>query len=294
MSADPEKRLIEANSLTHHVLVWNTAVPGDATVVLLHGFLDLAWSFTRLAQTLAQHYRVVAPDWRGHGDSGWVGGGGYYYFMDYAADLARLLPALAHGRVYLVGHSLGGMVATCYAGAYPDRVQRLALLEGTGPPAGDPEQAPERLRLHVDTVDAVRAAPAKPLASIAAAAQRLLQRHPRLEPQWAQTLAEQATRPAPEGPPGSRVWKFDPLHRTRTPLPFSLPAFAAFARRIHCPVLLVDGALTEFAWARDRERQALYAQRTVATVPGAGHMLHLDQPQAVAELLLRFFAAPAT
>lgn len=283
------ERTIEANGLTHHVLVWNEGARPKVTVVLLHGFLDLSWSFERLATRLATRYHVVAPDFRGHGDSDRVGAGGYYYFPDYTADLARLLPQVAHERVNLVGHSMGGTVATHYAGAYPDKVARLALLEGIGPPAGDPDQAPQRLLQHIQTVDEARARAPRPLPSIDAAAERLRKAHSRLDAGWARLLAERATRPAPDGLPGSRLWKFDRLHRARSPLIFHASQFAAFARRIRCPVLLVNGAESTLRVTRDPERQALYTNRRVVTLPDAGHMLHLDRPDELAQLLLDFF-----
>lgn len=286
------ERNIEANGLTHHVLVWNERARNKGTVVLLHGFLDLSWSFERLATRLAARYHVVAPDFRGHGDSGRVGAGGYYYFPDYTADLARLLPQVARERVNLVGHSMGGMVATHYTGAFPDKVARLVLLEGIGPPTGDAEQAPEQLLQHIQTVDEARARALRPLPSIDAATERLRKTHPRLDARWARLLAERATHPAPDGPPGSRLWKFDPLHRTRSPLIFQASQFAVFARRIRCPVLLVNGAESELYFVRDPERQAFYANRRVATLPDAGHMLHLDRPDELAQLLLDFFNEP--
>src|SRR5690606_24124500 len=218
------------------------------------GFLELAWSFERVAQRLAPRYHVLAPDFRGHGDSGWVGAGGYYYFPAYTADLARLLPRLTRARTFLVGHSMGGTVATYYAGTFPERVHKLALLEGIGPPGTSPEDAPARLLEHVRTVDAVRAKALRPLPSLAAAAERLRRAYPGLDPAWSERLAAKATRPAPDGPPGSRLWKHDPLHRTRSPLLFSEAQFAAFCRRIACPVLIVDGADSDVRFAHDPER----------------------------------------
>ncbi len=284
----PRERTIEANGLSHHVLEWNIAA-SDTTVVLLHGFLDLAWSFERVAVKLASHFHVLAPDFRGHGDSGWVGVGGYYYFPDYTADLARLLPPLTRARVFLVGHSMGGTVATYYTGTFPERVHKLALLEGIGPPASEPERAPERMLAHIQTVDEARAKQPRPLPSLAAAAERLCHVHPRLNRDWAQTLAQRATRPAPDGAPAGRLWKYDPLHRTRSPLLFDVAQYEAFVRRIQCPVLLVTGAESEMKFFRDPSRQALYPNPRVETLAGAGHMLQLDQPYALADMLLDFF-----
>lgn len=287
---EPRTQTIEANGLRHNVLEWDIA-GSDTTVVLLHGFLDLAWSFERVALKLAPHYHVVAPDFRGHGDTEWIGAGGYYYFPDYTADLARLLPRVTRSRVYLVGHSMGGTVATYYAGTVPERVHKLALLEGIGPPESKPEEAPERMLKHVQTVDEVRAKTLKPLAGLAAATDRLRKLYPRLDPAWAERLAEKSTRPAPDGPPGSRIWKHDPLHRTRTPLLFNLAHYKAFIARIRCPVLLVNGGDSDLSFLHDQARQQLYPNPQVKTLPGAGHMMQLDQPEPLADMLREFFAA---
>ena len=286
---EPIARTIEANGLRHNVLEWDIA-GADTTVVLLHGFLDLAWSFEHVALKLAPRYHVIAPDLRGHGDTDWVGAGGYYYFPDYTADLARVLPALVRKRVYLVGHSMGGVVATQYTGTFPERVQKLALLEGTGPPGGNLADAPARMLKHIETVDEARARGIRPLDSLAAATERLRQIYQRLEPAWAARLAEKATRPAPDGPPGGRIWKHDPLHRTRSPLIFLLPLFEAFIKRIACPVLLVNAAESKFTFLHDPERQALFPNARVRTLADAGHMMQLDQPEALADMLLEFFA----
>jgi len=285
---NPIERTIEANNLRHHVLEWNPDATSEASVVILHGFLDLAWSFERVAVKLAEHYHVIAPDFRGHGDSGHVGHGGYYYFPDYMADLARLLPKLTQKKLYVAGHSMGGVVASYFAGAFPEQVARLALLEGIGPPAARPQDAPDKLLAHIRTVDEVRARPLTPLPSIEAARQRLLRAHPKLDPEWAGILAERSTKPAPDGPAESRIWKFDPLHKTRSPLVFEVAQFAAFIGRIQCPVLMVDGAQSELTFAQDPERKVLYPNHVVETI-ATGHMMHLERPQELAVLLLKFF-----
>jgi pimeloyl-ACP methyl ester carboxylesterase len=287
--SQPREHIVEANGLRHHVLEWGVA-HADTTVVLLHGFLDLAWSFERVALKLAPTYHVIAPDFRGHGDTEWIGRGGYYYFPDYTADLARLLPAFTRARVFLVGHSMGGTVATYYTGSFPERVHKLALLEGIGLPETPAEEAPERMLKHLETVDEVRAKKPRPVESLAAAAARLRQIYPKLDPQWTERLADKATRPAPDGPSGSRVWKHDPLHRTRSPLLFNEAQFAAFARRIRCPTLLVNAAESDFKILHDPQRQKLYPNAQLRTLSGAGHMMQLDQPDALSDMLLEFFA----
>jgi alpha-beta hydrolase superfamily lysophospholipase len=109
----PRDRVAVANRLRHHLLEWGDA---GAVVLLLHGFLEHAHVWDWVAPRLAEAgYHAFALDWRGHGDSAWVGAGGYYHFADYVADLGGLVRALG-GRAALVAHSMGGNAAVLYAG----------------------------------------------------------------------------------------------------------------------------------------------------------------------------------
>src|SRR5262245_7125425 len=118
------RRVPLGTGLTHHVLEWGADDPSrDHTVILLHGFLDIAWGWVAVAEPgLAARFHVVAPDLRGHGDSDRVGAGGYYHFPDYLADLHELVAKLGRARVSLVGHSMGGGIAAYYAGSFPERI----------------------------------------------------------------------------------------------------------------------------------------------------------------------------
>ena len=101
---EPRSRHVVANRLRHHLLEWGGNGPA---VLLLHGFLENAHVWDLVAPPLAAGgYHVYALDWRGHGDSDWIGPGGYYHFADYTADLAFLVPQLAE-RVALIAHSMG-------------------------------------------------------------------------------------------------------------------------------------------------------------------------------------------
>ena len=90
-----ERRLL-ANRLSHHVIEWRPPGQSLGTVVLCHGYLDMAWSWRWVAEACAEKgYAVAAFDWRGHGETDWIGAGGYYHFPDYVLDLAELLPQLS-------------------------------------------------------------------------------------------------------------------------------------------------------------------------------------------------------
>jgi pimeloyl-ACP methyl ester carboxylesterase len=278
------KFLTLATGLTGHALEWDA--PGDTTFVLVHGFLDNAYGWHEVAPLLGAH--AIAVDVRGHGDSGWVGPGGYYYYMDYVADLDDAIRQLARERVIVVGHSMGGGVAAYWAGARPERASAVALLEGLGPPDEAGIDAAPRAARWIDGWREARRT-FKPMTSIEIAAQRLRKHDPLLGEALALRLAEHGTRPHPDG---GLVWKHDPLHLTQGPYPFRRDHAASFWRRIACPVMVVDGADSQLNLP-EAERAARRAELRNArhvVVPGAGHMMMRHQPAAIAALLVELAA----
>ena len=109
---------------------------GGAPVVLLHGSGPgvTAWANWRLVlPPLAERFRVIAPDARGHGRSAHVGAGGYYHFPDYVSDLDGLVTELGLHAPTVVGHSMGGTVSCWFAAARPSAAAvRVRLRRGTG------------------------------------------------------------------------------------------------------------------------------------------------------------------
>ncbi len=262
--------------------------PDGPPVVLLHGFLDQGMSFAPIARRLAHRHRVIVPDHRGHGDSGHVGPGGYYHFPDYVLDLDALWRAAGLDRAALVGHSMGGSIASYFAGAFPERVSRLVLLEGLGPTASPAEGAPDRVRRWVEeVVRRDRHAPPG-VADLPGVARRLKKLSPHMDDALALELAPHASAP---GADDLFRWKFDPLHRTTAPMPFDPDRFAHFLRRVQCPALVVWGELTPLKPADADTRAAQLPDARVVTVPGAAHNLHHEQPERVAALLDDFLAA---
>lgn len=278
-----ESRVI-ANGLGHHVIEWAPNGPApDATVLCLHGFLDVGWSFRQVAERLvARGHRVVAFDWRGHGESDWIGAGGYYHFMDYVADLADLVEILVPGPLHLVGHSMGGTVASLYAGAFPDRVDRLVLLEGLGPPAPR-EEPPARTAAWVEAVRRVRERPPRVFPSLEAALERMRVQNPELPDDLGMELAARSTRRVA----GGYVWSFDPLHRTRGPYPFRVEHFVAHLRAIAAPTLCIEGE-TGMRTEDQETRQAALPRAKRIVLPGVGHMMHLFAPDPVSEAIDAF------
>jgi len=284
----PRHREVFANDLRHHLLEWDGG--GQTTVLCLHGFLDLSWGFAFVAPSLAAAgYHVIAPDFRGHGDSEHVGAGGYYYFMDYVHDVADLVDQVARDRLALVGHSMGGSVAALYAGAFPDRPRKLVAMESIHVPEVHDEDLPRRAADWIHGVRRARLRGPRPLQSIEACVERIRRFDPLCPPEVALFLAERGTLPVP----GGRAFKHDPVHVTRGPYPYRLAQAKAFWRAIRCPVLLLEGEDSEMPPPPDMdERAASFRDARRRAIPGVGHMMMRHRPDAVAEALLEFLSAP--
>lgn len=260
-----------------------------APVLALHGWLDNAASFEPLAPLL-EGARVVALDLAGHGHSDHRPPGPWYHLVDYVADVVGAADALGWGRFSLLGHSLGGAVATLIAGALPERVERLALVEALGPIADDPAAAPSRLAhalaragqggrrpppVYASRDEAVEARRAAGGLSAGAA------RH----------LVTRGTIAANDG----WRWRSDPRLRRVSPYRFTEEQVLAFLAAIRAPTLLVaaeDGLLPMEHPGLERRLEVLAGAR-VHHLPG-NHHLHLEDPGPVAALLGPFLRGADT
>ena len=281
---------VPGNGLTHHVLEWPASAGSGpkTTALLLHGLMDAAATWDLVAPLLVEAgLRVVAPDLRGFGDGPRVPAGGYYHFADYVFDVADLVDALvpADAPLVVVGHSMGGTVATLFSGTFPARVTRLVVAEGVGPPDSSPADAPDRVRAWVDGVRGVRGRDERTMASRDDALRRLTMNHPRVDPAVLRTRLDALSRVLPDG----RVaWKADPLHTTRSPMPFLAESYKAFARRVTCPVLFVSGGPLGWHPPDEDARLESFARLERAELAGAGHMMHWTRPMEMAALITRF------
>lgn len=270
---------MKVNDLSHHVLAWNDEA--SPTVVLCHGFLDLAWSFDAIARKLAaEGLRVVAFDWRGHGETEHVGAGGYYHFADYVLDLHELMPLLSAGEVHLVGHSMGGTAAALYAATHPKVPRTLTLIEGLGPPSfsGHPT---DKMIAWLESMDRFRRREQAPMRDLSDAVKRLRAQTAELPADLAYFLAEKATVQTDEG----LMWRFDPKHRTTSPAPFSAETFLAFLGRIESPTLIVSGS-RGFRTEDHAERVAALRGARELEIDGVGHMIHWLEPEKLAAAIL--------
>ncbi|MBM4376715.1 MAG: alpha/beta hydrolase [Deltaproteobacteria bacterium] len=273
--------------LALHRFVAPTATPSGTTLLCLHGFLDAGATWDRVAAPLAGiGHEVLALDFRGFGESESVGRGGYLHFPDYVADVDAVVRALDRPKLVLVGHSMGGTVACLYAGARSERLVQLVLVEGLGPPAMSHEQGLFRMRQWL--TDLERPPTPRTLRSHEDAVRRLAMNHPAVPRELLELRARQLTRPSDD----ELVWSHDPMHRTTSPMPFSVEALKAFLRAIRVPVLHVGGGPTGFHPEDEDERLAAIPEVTRVELEGAGHMVHWTRPAELAAAIDAFMAAP--
>ena len=293
-------RLLPVRNVHYQVREW-----GDATLVtaerpllvLTHGWMDVGASFQFIVDELARLEgpvrHVVALDWRGFGGS--TGGGAdAYWFHDYLGDLDTVLDALSPGApVDLAGHSMGGNVVMSYAGVRPARIRRLVNLEGFGLPESRADQAPARLAKWLDELK--EPASLRSYDSVDEVAARLRKNNARLPADKAAWLAPHWSEQRADG-----RWHIlgDPAHKLVNPVLYRVEEVMAAWRRIEAPVLWVEGANTDVTkfWGNRYPRADFEAR--LAQVPrverllleDCGHMLHHDQPAAVAARLRTFLA----
>lgn len=291
-----KSEFIPVRGLRYHVLSWGDPTPGRPPLVLVHGWMDVAASWQFVVDAFAEDRHVIAPDWRGFGLT--ECGSDNYIMGDYLADLDCLLDHyVGDAPIDLVGHSMGGNVSMLYSGVRPERIRRLVNLEGFGMPAAQPESAPARYgkwidelkRLHRGELD-LKAYPA-----IDGVARRLMKTNPRLTTDKANWLASHWARQRDDG-----LWEIlgEPGHKISSAQIYRLDEVLALYRRISAPLLAVeasDDSLT--TWWKGRYTLGEYHERLqsvpnarIARVEDAGHMLHHDQPAAVAALIGQFLA----
>jgi len=286
-SLNPRHHTVDVRGLEIHWVEWGEV--SEEPVILVHGFLDHCRSWDFFVNELRDIWPeawILALDCRGHGDSGWVGAGGYYHFFDYLLDLDCVIHSLGVRSVKLVGHSMGGTIASLYTGTYPTRVSKLALVEGLGPPGRAFNDAPVRAVRWLEGVRRLEDAKITEYASIADGARRLRETDPLLEESRATDLARHAMRPTGNG---TWRWKFDPLHRTTSPQPFYLEQFRAFLSRVSCPTLVVQGSDSAHLIRGDLAARSKFLDNaSLVTIPGAAHWVQQDNPSALAAVLAPF------
>jgi pimeloyl-ACP methyl ester carboxylesterase len=259
-------------------------------IFLLHGWLDSGETFQFMVDALQRDWPLVALDWRGFGRSEWPQQG--YWFPDYLGDLDALLTELSPAvPVRLVGHSMGGNIASSYAGIRPERVRCIVNLEGFGLARTSPAQAPARMRKWLDQLKAepVR----KDYASFEELAGIIRFRYPRFSAAQAAFVASAWGKL--DG--GGRVrLAGDPRHHWVNPILYKREDAEACWRELRAPLLMLVGEESDHlaklgADGTPEAFRSIFPHIEIARIAGAGHMLHIERPDLVAPLVEAFLDA---
>lgn len=253
-------------------------------LLALHGWQDNAATFDRLAPLLPQ-FHIVAMDFAGHGRSDWRPQGTRYHTVDHVDDVLAVVEQLGWEKFSLLGHSMGAGIGVLLAGALPERIERLLLIDGLGPYAGEPEQAPDILRDALLEWRDYTPREERVFATLEAAVAARQRGFTPLSEEAARLLCTRGLKPVP----GGYTWTLDRRVRHHAALRFSETQARAFLARIEAPVLLVRAeqgfpAAAELFAAR---WQSVRHGR-LCSLPGSHHLHLEEQAGAVAQLIAEF------
>ncbi len=283
----PESRYYPSHGLKLHYLDWGHAhLP---PLILLHGIQDHARSWDCVALALRDRWHVLAPDMRGHGDSDWSQDGAYLPpFM--LLDLVEFVDTLGFDTVTLVAHSFGGNAAARFAALYPERVDRLVLVDAMGPSRKAIEhwETLGALKRTRDWLEKRRTARDrhKLIPSVEDAARRLRRGNASLSEEQSLHLATHALRETDAG----YVWKHDPLIGNFMPEDFAVH-LSGFWQEILAPTLICWGTETWNPNPATDGSSDYFKEAAVSVFDKAGHWLHHDQPDEFVSRLKHFLTA---
>lgn len=282
-AAAPERRrTLDVRGVHLNLLEWGD--PAAPPVLLTHGMWDHAHSYAVLAPLLARHFRIVAMDARGHGDSTWAGA--YTWFVD-VLDIVAVLRSFGRP-VYLLGHSKGGGQVTDAARAVPELVRKLVNIDGFGPPSlpAETRPMPERFAEFLDHHRKLRD-DWRPYPSLDDLVERRRSQNPRLSREWLRYFAFHGARVDHDG----WRWKSDPQMAIGFG-PWQPDWIGPSYTRLGVPMLAIIGSEPD-TWGplpepilaerlggvRDLERR---------TIAGAGHFVHIERPAETATVILDY------
>lgn len=267
---------------------WDWGTEGRPTLILVHGGLDHARNWDWVARALRDDFHIYAIDLRGHGNSQHAPGSSYT-IAEHVLDLSALADVINDYPIYLIGHSLGGIIVLAYSGVFPERVKKVVAIEGLGPPPNhhSQEPAPLRLRRWIDQIRNLEKREPRSYPQLEAAVNRMKEANPHLSDEVARHLTLHGTNWNSDG---SLVWKFDNFVRPFPPHGLQLDDVRQTLSQITAPVLLFWGMES---WSTDPEadgRTSVLRNYQIIKVPHAGHWVHHDQLEIFLEETKKFLA----
>jgi pimeloyl-ACP methyl ester carboxylesterase len=278
---------IPVRGLQYHIRSWGN--PDAPKVIMLHGAQECSASWQFVVDALKSDWHLIAPDWRGYGLSAWTGAQTYWQ-QNLVGDLNVILNRYSPDEpALLFTHSLGGNVASVLAGLRPERVRRLVNVEGYNVPTIPVEDLHKRYSAWLDSTSREQA-PERAYKSYEAFAERMCKKNPRVTPERALFFAQNLCKDVPGG---GVTLRSDPAYGNATPISYRLDEQSTYWSRITAPVLWVEGGASD--WLHDllktgeyEKRVACFRNLTRERFELAGHNIHHEEPERLAEVCERF------
>ncbi len=256
--------------------------PGAPRVLCLHGWLDNAASFVPLSRHL-EDFDLLALDFAGHGFSAHRPPSSRYYFTDNLFDLDQALELLGWKSCHLIGHSMGAGVASSFAAAIPEMVERLVLIDAVGVYTLPTDQAAKQLRLSIKSVRKSRGF-LRPYESIEAAV-RARQRNSPLTDEAAYLLCQRAL----EHTGDYYQWRTDPRLNWRSPHLLGEEQALDLLGAIISPTLVMTSPTLVKHLGEEVLKQRLSAIQNYQHIHVDGdHHFHMEQAEHVGHAIARF------
>lgn len=251
-------------------------------LIALHGWLDNANSFAPLAPFLTNDYYIVAMDLPGHGLSSHLPKGHHYHFIDAIFTIFDTIDAMGYQRINLLGHSMGACLSSLMAGVAPERIENLFLIEGLGPFSAPEYTCQEQLSRYLNHHDNGTHKSTRLYTTLHEAAKARAKRG-HISVQLAEILCERGVSMTT----GQYTWCHDRRLLTPTPLYMTEGQILSCLANINTPTRLI--------WADQgfEYEQTIMAKRikTVANLVqfklSGGHHIHMENPESVAEVILK-------
>ncbi|MEW6996561.1 alpha/beta fold hydrolase [Colwelliaceae bacterium BS250] len=263
-------------------------------VLCLHGWLDNAASFMPMFEHIKQHnsdlltqYQFVAIDWPGHGLSTHRSADAHYHFIDWSYDLLQLIDQQNWPSVNLIGHSMGGMVATLFTSAFNDKVNNLLLIEAIGL-LTESENPSEQLRKGLQS-RLNSSSKQKNVHKNLNAAVKARMNVSDLPNDAAKLIVSRGLKTVEQGV----VWRSDPRLRNTSPQRFSIKQALQVVANIHCPVTLIVG---DNGFDMIQTGIKVFGEHinefTLHSVKG-GHHPHMESVNDTVNIVAEFLSSPS-
>jgi pimeloyl-ACP methyl ester carboxylesterase len=255
-----------------HYLDWGNA--DKKHVLLIHGIQDHCHTWDWTSEELCQDYHLVVPDLRGHGDSQWCQGSSYNH-LDYVYDIAQLMEQENLDPVNIIAHSMGGTIASLFAGIFPEKVASLVILEGIGSAWHKNNDDPQtRIRHWISTTRDLAGRTPRKYPELSDAFKRMQQSNPHLSEARARHLTVHGSN---RNEDGTYSWKFDNYTHSRAPFNLEPDDMERLWENIDCPTLILN-AKQGFAHRVGQDGSiGRFRHCTLKDIDNAGHWLHHDQ-----------------